>query len=103
MRTQRKQKATRKDRSLGWVGSSLGATGLSKRSLSKRSAVAGNHDPLYLFGCHLDRQYRRNLGAYQALVAALDDSDQRIRPIAEMLLHRSSPRPQRESQGVHRN
>ena len=37
------------------MGSSLGATGLSEQSLSKRSAMAGNHDRLYLFGCHWSR------------------------------------------------
>jgi hypothetical protein len=94
MRTQGKQKVTPKDLSLGGLGSSLGATGLSEQSLSKRSAMAGNHDPLYLFACHLEWHDWRNLGGYQSLVAALDDSDQRIRVIAEMLLHRSSPRPQ---------
>jgi hypothetical protein len=93
MRTQGKQKATRKDRSLGGVGSGLATTGLSERSLSEPSTIAGNHDPLYLFACHLEWHDWRNLGGYQALVAALDDSDRRIRVIAEMLLHRSSPRP----------
>jgi hypothetical protein len=101
MRTQGKQKATRKDRSLGGVGGSLGATGLSERSLSKRFAMAGNHDPLYLFACHLEWHHWRNLGGYQALVAALDDSNQRIGVIAEMLLHRSSPRPQRKGCGLY--
>jgi hypothetical protein len=101
MRTQGKQKATRKDRSLDGVGGSLGATGLSERSLSKRFAMAGNHDPLYLFARHLEWDHWRNLGGYQALVAALDDSDQRIRVIAEMLLHRSSPRPQRKGCGLY--
>jgi hypothetical protein len=41
----------------------------------------------------------RNLGAYQALVAASNDSDKKIRVIAEMMLHGYSPRPQRESRG----
>jgi hypothetical protein len=62
--------------------------------------MPGNHDPLYLFACHLEWDHWRNLGGYQALVAALDDSDNRIREIAEMMLHRGSPRPQRESGGV---
>ena len=100
MRTQGNQKATRKDRCLGGVGSRLRATGLSEQSPSKRSAMAGNHDPLYLFACRLEWHHWRKLGAYQALVAALDDSDQRIRVIAEVLLHRSSPRPRRKSRGV---
>jgi hypothetical protein len=84
---------------VGGVGSSLGATGLSEQSLSKRSAIAGNHDPLYLFACHLEWHHWRKLGAYQALVAALDESDPRIRVIAEMLIHRSSPRSPRQGWG----
>jgi hypothetical protein len=83
------------------VGRSLGATGLSEQSLSKRSAMAGNHDPLYLFACHLESHHWRNLGGHQALVAALDDSDQRIRVIAEMLLQRGLPRPQRKGCGLY--
>jgi hypothetical protein len=82
------------------VGSGLGATGLSEQLLSKRSATTGNHDPLYLFACHLESHHRRNLGGHQALVAALGDSDQNIRVIAEMLLQRGSPRPQRRGCGV---
>jgi hypothetical protein len=92
--------------SLGRVGRDLTRTRLPKSpsepSLSKRSTIAGNHDPLYLFACHLDWQYRRKLAAYQGLVSALDDSDNRIREIAEMLVHRSSPRPPRESRRVYR-
>jgi hypothetical protein len=101
MRTQGKQKATRKDRSLGGVGSSLGAAGLSEQPLSRRSAMAGNPDPLYLFACHLESHHWRNLGGHQALVAALDDTDQSIRVIAEMLLHRSSPPPPRKGCGLY--
>ena len=59
--------------------------------------IAGNHDPLCLFACHLDWQYRGNLAVYQGLVSALDDSNNRIREIAEMLVHRTSARPPRES------
>jgi hypothetical protein len=59
-----------------------------------------NPDALYLFACHLEWHHRRSLGAYQALVAALDDSENGIREIAELLLHRISPRPQREKRGV---
>ena len=69
------------------------STGLDCTRLSDPSAMPGNHDPLYLFGCHLEWDHWRNLGGYQALVAALDDSDKRIREIAEMMLHRGSPRP----------
>jgi hypothetical protein len=101
MRTQGKQEATRKNRSLGGVDSNVGATGLSEQSLSKRTAMGGNHDPLYLFACHLESHHWRNLGGHQALVAALHDSDQRIRLVAEMLLHRSSPRPQTKGCGLY--
>jgi len=83
---------------MGAVSCDLART-LSERSLLEPSTIAGIHDPLYLFACQLDWQHRRNLAAYQGL-SALDDSDQRIRATAEMMLHRSSPRPQRESRGV---
>ena len=95
MRIQGKQKATRMDESLDEVSSDFARTGSSERSLSKRSTIAGNHDPLYLFACHLEWHHQRELAAYQALVAALDNSDKRIRAVAEMLLRRSSPRPRR--------
>ncbi len=54
-------------------------------------------DPLYLFACHLEWRDKRNIEAYQELVAALDDCNQEIRAVAEKLLHRSSPRPQPEN------
>jgi hypothetical protein len=80
---------------MGVVSSSLACTWSSEPS-----TIAGTQDPLYLFACHLEWNHWRNLGAYQALVAALDDSENRIREIAELLLHRISPRPQSESRGV---
>jgi hypothetical protein len=83
------------------VAVSTGLAWLSEPSLSEASTIAGTQDPLYLFACHLEWRHWRKLAAYQALVAALDDSDQRIRVIAEMLLHRSSPRPQRKGRGVY--
>jgi hypothetical protein len=105
MRTEGKQDVVREDVSLGKVGRRLTRAGLSKRSPSERSlskrCIAGNHDPLYLFACHLDWQYRRNLAAYQGLISALDDSNNKIREIAEMLLHRSSPRPQKKDCGLY--
>ena len=52
----------------------------------------GHRDPLYLFVCHLEWHKRRNLAAHQELVAALDDPNQETRTVAEVLLHRSSPR-----------
>jgi len=53
--------------------------------------------PLYLFACHLEWRNRRNLEAHEELVAALDDHDRDIRQLAELLLHRSSPRPEAKS------
>jgi hypothetical protein len=97
MRTHGREDVVREDLSLGKLG-----TDLARAGLSKRCTIAGNHDPLYLLACQVQWHHQRNLRAYQALVAALDDSDQRIRVLAEMLLHRSSPRPQRESRGVSR-
>ena len=54
-----------------------------------------HRDDLYLFVCHLEWRTKRNLAAYQELLAALDDHDDDIRRLAESLLHRSSPRPER--------
>ena len=54
-------------------------------------------DPLYLFACHLEWRDRRNLHAHKELIAALDDYDEDIRHLAELLLHRSSPRPEAKS------
>jgi len=53
-----------------------------------------HRDALFLFACHLEWHGRRNLVAYQELLAALDDPDCEIRGVAETLLHRGSPRPQ---------
>jgi hypothetical protein len=53
--------------------------------------------PLYLFACHLEWRNRRNFEAHEELVAALDDHDRDIRQLAELLLHRSSPRPKAQS------
>ena len=86
---------------MGAVSSALACTWLSEPSSSEPSTIARTQDALYLFACHLEWHHRRSLGAYQALVAALDDSDQRIRVIGEILLHRRSPRPQRKNRGVY--
>jgi hypothetical protein len=91
MRSQGKQPVDRENGSSGTV-----TIGLARPGSSEHSTIAGNHDPLYLFVCHVQWHKRRNLEAYQELVAALDDSDGRIRTIAEMMLHRSSPRPRRK-------
>jgi hypothetical protein len=55
-------------------------------------------DPLYLFACHLEWRNRRSLQDLEELVAALDDRDSEIRHLAELLLHRSSPRPEHKKQ-----
>ena len=54
----------------------------------------GIRDPLYLFACHLEWHKKGNVAAYEELLAALDDPDERNRAVAEALLKRSSPRPQ---------
>jgi hypothetical protein len=53
-----------------------------------------HHDALFLFVCALEWHSKRNLAAYQELLAALDNSDCDIRTVAEVLLQRRSPRPQ---------
>jgi len=64
-------------------------------ALTDMSEKIGHRDPLYLFACHLEWRIKRNLAAYEELLAALDDQDDDIRCLAESLLHRSSPRPER--------
>ena len=86
---------------MGADNGGVACTWSSEPSSSEPSTIAGSQDPLYLFACHLEWHQWRNLAAYQALVAALDDSEKRIREIAEMLLHRISPRPHRKARGVY--
>jgi hypothetical protein len=95
MRTERKKEATRKVGSLDGISDRLARKGLSERSLTRGSSASGNPDPLFLFACHVEWHHQRKLGAYQALVAGLDASDRGIRAIAEVMLHRCSPRPLR--------
>lgn len=67
-------------------------------SNSSRELSAGRDcttDVLYLFALHLEWRDRRSLLAYERLVSALDDPDDRIRAAAEALLHRVSPRRKR--------
>ena len=64
------------------------------------STNIGHRDVLYIFACHLEWNIKRNLAAYQELLAALDDEDGDIRRLAESLLHRSSPRPERTATTV---
>jgi len=52
-----------------------------------------DRDPLYLFLCHLEWRKHRNVPAYVELIAALDDRDPAIRELAQVLIHRRSPRP----------
>jgi DNA/RNA-binding domain of Phe-tRNA-synthetase-like protein len=46
-----------------------------------------------LFACHLEWHDNGNIAAYEELLAALDDPDERNRAVAEALLKRRSPRP----------
>src|SRR5271166_4457994 len=68
-------------------------------ALTDMSEKIGHPDALYLFACHLEWLTKRNLAAYQELVAALDDHDGDIRRLAASLLRRSSPRPERTATG----
>ena len=63
--------------------------------LTDTSEKIGHRDALYLCACHLEWRAKRNLTAYQEFIAALDDQEGDIRCLAEGLLHRSSPRPER--------
>ncbi len=69
-------------------------------TLADMSEKIGHRDALYLFACHLEWRTERNLAAYQELLAALDDPDDDIRRLAESLLHRSSPRPERTARSI---
>lgn len=60
----------------------------------------GHRDALYLFACHFEWRTRRNLAAYQELLAALDDHDRYIRSLVEAPLHRTSPRPVRAERRI---
>jgi len=59
------------------------------------SEKIGHRDILYLFACQLEWHTERRLAAYHELIAALDDQDGDIRCLAEVLLHRGPPRPER--------
>jgi len=71
----------------------------SSTAVREISEKAGNaraeRDPLYLFACHLEWRKTGSIEAYQDLVAALDDPNSGIRAVAEDLLRRNSPRPQK--------
>ena len=60
------------------------ATGIALTDMSEK---IGHRDVLYLFACHLEWLTKRNLAAYQELLAALDDHDGDICRLAEALLH----------------
>lgn len=81
----------------------MSASEVRTKSLLDKSAWADfnvgqtGRDPLYLFACHLAWRYERNVRAYQEVLAALDDCDPIIRALAENLLHRASPRPERKN------
>ena len=67
--------------------------GIERISMQEKHG-ARPRNPLYLFACHLEWRINRNLKAYQELVAALDDCDEKIRDLAQKLLQRCSLRPQ---------
>lgn len=95
MRTEGKPDVDREEESLN-----ADASGLERTGLPDHSNPVGHRDLLYLFACRVEWSHRQSLGAHQELVAALDDSDQAIRAMAEMMLHRYSPRPRRERRGT---
>lgn len=61
--------------------------------LTATSGHVGIRIPLYLFVCNFEWRNKGNIDAYEELLAALDDPDERNRAVAEALLKRSSPRP----------
>lgn len=70
------------------------AVGVRQQQTEGRRSPTNRRSSLYLFACHLEWCNKGKLDAYEELVAALDDSDENIRRVAENLLHRSSPRRQ---------
>jgi hypothetical protein len=74
--------------------------GNSRELCEKMDTARSGLDPLYLFACRLEWLHRGSMAAYLQLIAALDDSNPEIRAVAEDLLHRTSPRPQRPSSKV---
>ena len=87
-------------KSANWKSSSVESVRSNKIGLTDMSENIGDRDVLYLFACLLEWRTRRNLAAYQELLAALDDHDNDSRRLAESLLHRSSPRPELTAIGI---
>ena len=87
-------------KSANWKSSSVESVRSNMIGLTDMSENIGHRDALYLFACHLEWCTRRNLAAYQELLAALDDQDSDIRRLAQSLLHRRSPRPERTAIGI---
>lgn len=58
--------------------------------------MKAQRDAQFLVRCHLKWREERNLEAYHEIIAALDDQNPDIRQVAESLLHRLSPHPQRK-------
>jgi len=77
-----------------------GSLACSGRPVSQDKSNA-HRNPLYLFACHREWRDNRSMEAYQDLVGALDDPDESTRALAEMLLHRSSPRTSAEHHDEH--
>ncbi len=70
------------------------STGTQPLAVRKLTPI---RDPARLFASYEQWRNGGNVSAYLELVAALDDSHDSIRELAESLLHRSSPRPRQTS------
>lgn len=70
----------------------MNETLVTERTPARASKTVPRRDPLYLFACHVEWHNERNLRAFQDLLAALDDPDEKVRIVAEILLGRPSPR-----------
>ena len=62
---------------------------------AERLKQACRWDPLYLFACHVEWHTEGNLRAFQDLLAALEDSSEEVRVVAESLLWPAVPTPQK--------
>ena len=60
----------------------------------------GRPDAVNLFAGHVQWRDYADLKAYQVLLTALDSNDEEVRKIAEALLRRKSPRPERCSEYI---
>jgi hypothetical protein len=86
-----------------WRATKLTDPGPEHPAHATREDALCGRDPIYLFACHLEWRDHRNLRTFNDLVAALDDPDQKIRRLAEELLHRSSPHPKSKTRNTASN